>query len=281
MIVLVRIATESQPPFVRLRHSLPCIGLAQSSCVVIQIDNPPGTVTVNTKSCTELNQCTICDLSCNLPKFGEEQYGFRVSGFSLFSSETITLLTAYFTRSFKDVFRVVVASFNAPDPPYRLPSELQDMIELFLRTNQETDDRVHEELLSIYKKHVADRPQWRALFLALLRALQPAIRGEQHLTEWWSLVVRPAVTTIGYKRDEIEDARDFLLGVLAFESDDEPIGDKAHISAALSRNLINEYLAHSTVSASGEDEFIAHELESIISSYGRRKPKVCCKCLLY
>jgi len=139
-------------------------------------------------------------------------------------------------------------------------------------------------LLAVYRKYVEECPAKHGLFLALLKMLRPAIQNQKCLTEWWHSVIRPTLTTIGYRREEIEQARDILLDIMVFDMDSDGSGDMAHLSLTFAKLLIEEYLSRTrsasrnSFSESGaqlsEDEFIATEMESIITSYGRKKPKV-------
>ncbi|KAF2803075.1 uncharacterized protein BDZ99DRAFT_174048 [Mytilinidion resinicola] len=188
------------------------------------------------------------------------------------SSGTLSALTA----SLK-------ANFSAPTTPYPLPEDLQQTIEAFLEHYHDISDhdsqRLQDELLPLYKKNVADAPEKHGPFLGALRLLQPAIRGESRLEEWWTLAIRPTIDALGHKRDEIEDARSFLQELLVFDADDDKDGERSRVSAHFTMKLLDAYLARTKIPSadedcvSPEDEFIAHELESQVVAFGRRKPK--------
>lgn len=114
----------------------------------------------------------------------------------------------------------------------------------------------------------------------MLRLLQPAIRGEKRLEDWWLLVIRPVVDAIGHTRACIEDAREFLLGVLLFDGDGDKSGNDAALSSKFLGRVMEAYMGRSKVPTSGseeispEDEFIAQELESILVSFGKKMPLV-------
>lgn len=195
---------------------------------------------------------------------------------------SLKLTTA--SRSFRDAVKALNTTFSAPTVPNPLPEELSRTIEAFLDRYQSIDDhdsqRLQDELLPLYKKYVVDDPEKLGPFLSALRQLRPAIRGEARLTEWWNTVIRPTIDAIGHKRDEIEDAREFLLGILVFDSEDDASGEKAQLSATFTKKLLDAYLQRTKLPrAEGEvirpeDEFVAHELESILILFGRKKPKV-------
>lgn len=181
--------------------------------------------------------------------------------------------------------RALGATFTDPHPPSSLPEDLTETLESYLDRHLPVEDgdsqRLQEELVQLYKKNVAGAPNQHGPFLAVLKVLRPAIRGESRLLEWWNLVIKPTVDAIGHKREEIEGARDFLLGVLVFDSDEDSTGENARISKIFSKHLLDAYLSRTKIptadsdTTSPEDDFIAHELESVLISFGRRKPKVC------
>jgi hypothetical protein len=187
-----------------------------------------------------------------------------------------------YCRSLKDTLKAIQSAFYTESHP--LPEELQQTIEAFLDSHQHIEEnesqRLHEELLSIYGKYVANNSELHGQFVRVLRLLRPAIVGVKRLEEWWSLVIKPTVDSIGHKRDTIEDAREFLLGILVFDADEDPTREKASLSIQFTRRLMDAYLLRSKIPTgegevvSPEDEFIAQELEGILVAFGKRKPQV-------
>jgi hypothetical protein len=185
-------------------------------------------------------------------------------------------------RTLKDTVKAIQSSFAGNAHP--LPDELQQTIEVFLDRHHNIEDgdsqRLHEELLSIHSKYVASNPELHGLFVHILRQLRPAIRGERRLEEWWTLVIRPTVDAVGHKRHHIEDAREFLLGIMVFDQDEDSTGEHAELSRQFTKRLMDAYLVRSKIPTSEgevvspEDEFIAQELEGILVAFGRKKPQV-------
>ncbi|KAF2671911.1 hypothetical protein BT63DRAFT_422429 [Microthyrium microscopicum] len=185
--------------------------------------------------------------------------------------------------SLKDTLRVLQDTFAEPSvTSHPLPDELERTIERFVESRPQIDDhdsqKIHEELLYIFNKYVSGNTEKHGPFVATLRLLRPAICGEKRLDEWWKLIIRPTVDSLGHKRDTIEDAREFLLGVLVFDVEDDPTGEKAEISMEFTRKLVDAYLARTKLPSgdnvvSPEDEFLAHELEGVLVAFGRKNPK--------
>jgi len=188
-------------------------------------------------------------------------------------------------RSSKDTFKALNNTFSAPTIPLTpLPDELLRILEAFVERHHDIEDndsqRLHDELLTIYQRHVAVNPDKHDAFVSVLRQLRPAIKGESRLNEWWNLVIRPTIDAIGHKRDSIEEAREFLLGILVFDTEEDKTGEKARLCATFTKKLLDAYLWRTRVptadtdTVSVEDEFIAHELEMVLVAFGRKKPKV-------
>ncbi|OCL05828.1 hypothetical protein AOQ84DRAFT_298164 [Glonium stellatum] len=183
----------------------------------------------------------------------------------------------------REAIKALNSTFSAPTTPYPLPEGLQQTIEAFLDRYQSIEDhdsqRLQDELLPLYKKYVANNPDKHGPFLSALKFLRPAIRGDSRLAEWWTLIIRPTIDAIGHKREAIEDAREFLQGILIFDAEDDKSGEKAQLSGQFSKRLLDAYLERTKIpsteddTASPRDEFIARELESVLITFGRRKPK--------
>jgi hypothetical protein len=183
----------------------------------------------------------------------------------------------------RDAIRLVTSTFAAPTVATRLPDELHDTISGFLNRYRDIDDhesqRFHEDLLSVYMRHVAGDPDKNAPFLSLLRLVRPALRGESRWNEWWDLVLKPTMDSVGHKRHETEAAKELLQGMLLFEADEDKDGEYARLSSVYLKKTLDLYLARTKIpsstedAVSPEDDYISHEVESVLVAYGRRRPK--------
>lgn len=91
------------------------------------------------------------------------------------------------SASLKDLSKAIVA-FLA-EPTASLPDDLEKIIDAYLRRHQKYDDatadRLQEELLSIFDKHVKDKPSAFAPFLNTLRQLLSILRTPARIFAWW------------------------------------------------------------------------------------------------
>jgi hypothetical protein len=184
----------------------------------------------------------------------------------------------------RETLRALTLFFAAPTTSYPLPDEIQGIIEAFVERYHDIDDhdsqRFHEDLLSLYMRHAAGNPEKHGSFLGTLRLLRPTLTGEARLSEWWSLVVQPTIEAMGHKRHELEDAKEILLDILVFDTDHGNMDEQARLSRHFAKKTLDAYLLRTKVPTSAEDavspgdDFVSHELESVLVAFGRRKPKV-------
>lgn len=150
--------------------------------------------------------------------------------------------------------------------------------------DQSASQKLHESLLDVYSNHVVGDSEKIGPFVSVLRHLRPAITGDDRLCEWWNLVIRPSVDSVGHKRFVVEDAREFLLKILVFDPDDDKDGVNAKASKLFTQRILDIYLDRTKIpttpedAVTPEDEFIAHELESLLVTFGRKMPKVSPSC---
>jgi hypothetical protein len=191
-------------------------------------------------------------------------------------------------RSLKEVVRALISALSSPTlPPHPLPEELQQVIQLYLDRHHNIEDhesqRLHDELLNLYNKHVAKDVDKQATFLAALRQLRPAVKGTTRLLEWWDLLVRPTLDSLGHEKAVVSDAGGILLSVLVYDEDEDEDGEKARASALFTQKLLEIYLEKTRLLTGDgqkvlpEDEryrFVSNNLESLLVSFGRKRPKV-------
>ena len=184
----------------------------------------------------------------------------------------------------RESIRALNAAFSAATIPYPLPDDLRTTLDIFLERYHDIDQhdsqRFHDDFHALYLRYVAENAEKHGSFLSALRLLQPAITGETRLTVWWELVIKPTIDGIGHKRHELEDARAFLQNILVYDVETDRDGERARLSSLFTKKVLDAYLRRTIIPSSAEDkissenEFVSHELESILVAFGRRMPKV-------
>ncbi|KAF1919814.1 Hamartin protein-domain-containing protein [Ampelomyces quisqualis] len=183
----------------------------------------------------------------------------------------------------RETVKALTAAFAAPTAPCPLPDELRTTIDDFLERYDHIDDhdsqRFHHDLHALYQRHVAASPEKHGAFLAVLRLVRPAITGEARLTVWWTLVLKPTLDGTGYRRQDIEHARELAQSILVYDAEADKDGEHAHLSQLFTKRLLDAYLARTNVHLSPDDaispenELIAQELEAVLVAFGQKMPK--------
>ncbi|KAH8714056.1 Hamartin protein-domain-containing protein [Phaeosphaeriaceae sp. PMI808] len=183
----------------------------------------------------------------------------------------------------RETVKALNTTFASPTVPYPLPDELCATVENFLERYDNIDDndsqRFHDDLHTLYQRHIVTTPEKHGAFLALLRLVRPALTGEVRLTVWWNLALKPTVDGVGHKRHEIEDASDFIQSILVYDAEADKDGEHSRLSVLFTKRLLEAYLARTNVPLSAEDtispenELVSHQLESILIAFGRKMPK--------
>ncbi len=176
------------------------------------------------------------------------------------------------------------AFYSKPSVPDNLPEELQQILDAFLVKYQRIDDhdsqRLQDELLALFRSHVAHAVDKIGPFVALLLRLRPAIVGESRLLEWWELVLRPAVQDVGHRRRVLDEVNEFVQSILDYDAEEDEKGELAQLSSVLCEKVLQLYLdgTDTAVFDQGqtplENEHLCGGLESILINFGRKKPKV-------
>lgn len=179
----------------------------------------------------------------------------------------------------KDAIKAINATFSADIVQTPLPEELQRTIEDFLERRQETDSqKLQEELFITYNKYAGVGTEKQNAFANLLRLLLPAVANKDSLDEWWTLLIKPTLDTIGNKRDAIESAKELLLSILVLDAGGDG-GTVNPLSAQFTRGTLDAFFSRTKIPTgegqvvSPEDEFIAHEWENVLIAFGKKKPR--------
>ena len=185
--------------------------------------------------------------------------------------------------SLKDITKNLNSSLSSAQASANLPPNIEHSIQACLDRELKVDDaasqRLQEDLLSIFNRHIAPVETKLGAFLQALVLLEPYLRAQARKQEWWVLVIRPVLDSFGRRRVEIERASEYMLHVLDYDAEDDPDGLRAKQSAHFTNLLLETYLSRTntpdvdTQEYSLENEHIASQLESVLVSFGRRKPQ--------
>ncbi len=168
-----------------------------------------------------------------------------------------------------------------------LPEDLHHTIQVYLDKHEHVDDqesqRLHEGLLHLYQRSVSAWPERYATFLECLRLLRPAIKGAERLLEWWDLFLQPTLNTLGQEKAVLLNTRAVILSILIYDTENDEDGERARVSESFARTILEVYMEKTrmlhqedltTVGDGERSRLMGSCLESVLLSWGKRRPKV-------
>ncbi|KAK7409553.1 hypothetical protein QQX98_008274 [Neonectria punicea] len=181
------------------------------------------------------------------------------------------------SASLKDLSKAIVAFLAEPTAP--LPNDLSQVIDAYLRRHPKYDDavadRLNEDLLFIFDRHVKDTPAAYAPWLAILRRLLPTLRTPDRIFAWWDSCAALSAKTSpekGVVAESLASIMDILsLAEETSESSEENLFSNPLIDRLLTGWMDKLYPAASRGVASADyNEKLTRE--SLIQ-FGTRHPK--------
>ncbi|PNH43679.1 hypothetical protein VD0004_g3824 [Verticillium dahliae] len=185
--------------------------------------------------------------------------------------------------SLKDLSKAINAYYsNAPTLP--LPDELTQAIEAYLDKHEKFDDqtseKLHDELQVIYNSHVAGQPSRYASFIAIFRRFVTVIRTPARLFHWWDImgesVEMNAVQEKGLLEESAAGTMDLLMMGDVYEQENKADGAVNPFAERL-------YLAwmdkHRPIESSQGDESdigggsTERPMREGLIAWGKKKPK--------
>lgn len=187
------------------------------------------------------------------------------------------LILSYRCRSIKDLTKAIHIFMQAPALPF--PGDLDSVISSYLarQTDDETGDRLNEELLSIYGKEVLGRPEKYTGFLAILRELRPAIKTPARIFEWWDRLLDPVLEHVGQEKGLAKEVLNITLDLLSMlDGSGTPFNDNQVGLTPFTNRLLKRWMdarANETIDVTSPD-FKERMVQKALMAFGKKDPKV-------
>ncbi|KAI0197739.1 hypothetical protein F4808DRAFT_437981 [Astrocystis sublimbata] len=173
----------------------------------------------------------------------------------------------------KELLKAVGSFARAPSLP--LPADLVQIIETFVyeRTEKPDDnvaDKVHDELLAIFKQDIAHDPARYAAFIALLRHLRPMIGQPAKVLQWFELLL-PVLDHISRGKELAYESQRIVLDILT-EGDD----NSRAASLPVAEKMISLWFHEAELLRTSPDvlqDFKERHLRETLLLYGKKRPK--------
>ncbi|TRX98114.1 hypothetical protein FHL15_000759 [Xylaria flabelliformis] len=178
----------------------------------------------------------------------------------------------------KELVKAVCTFARTPSLP--LPDDLVQIIETFVyehaeKWDENTADKVHDELLSIFRHDIAHDPSRYAAFVALLRHLRPLIGQPVKILQWFELLL-PVLGHLSREKDLASETQRIVLDILT-EGDGKDTSPFARDAATpVAEKMIFLWFQEAELTRQSPDalqDFKEKHLRETLLLYGKKRPK--------
>lgn len=140
--------------------------------------------------------------------------------------------------------------------------------------------RVHDDLLALYSDKVSKDASKLGAFLQTLQLFRPLLLGFERKQRWWNLVLKKIFDELGHKRLETGFAIAFIVGIFDFDMDEDRDGGRKREATQFLKLLVHLYLKWAKAGTSEhedysvESEHLASQLEDVLISIGKKRPRI-------
>lgn len=160
-----------------------------------------------------------------------------------------------------------------------LHEDLDEAIESYLTKHERHDDssadRLQEELLAIYHKHVKDRPSLITGFVAILSRLVPIIKTPARILQWWDLLKDKVEEHFSSERGLMAESSSAVRDLLALDDVGPGDGGMEAVLNPYAERLLRVWIDTYQAGPSKKNaEPLERSARESLVFYGKRKPKV-------
>ncbi|KAI0424596.1 Hamartin protein-domain-containing protein [Xylaria sp. FL1042] len=178
----------------------------------------------------------------------------------------------------KELVKAVGTFVRTPSLP--LPEELVQIIDAFFykradKWDEGLAEKVHDELLAIFKQDVAHEPARYAAFIAVLRRLYPLVRQPARVLQWFDLLL-PALAHLGLDKDLASETQGIVLDILTGGDGSDASSFSRAAAAPVAEKIILLWFREVDLlrqSADALQDFKEKHLRETILLYGKKRPK--------
>lgn len=135
-------------------------------------------------------------------------------------------------------------------------------------------EKVHDELVSIFEREVAERPSHYGPFLNILRRLRPLIAHPERTVRWWELL-EPLLQIIHQEKQVAEESQALVLEMLTADWGDDADHPGAAAAVALAEKMVAIWLEECVAVVRPEDaqaNFKEKQFRETLIMYGKKRP---------
>ncbi|KAI1769494.1 Hamartin protein-domain-containing protein [Hypoxylon sp. FL1150] len=166
-----------------------------------------------------------------------------------------------------------------PTARFPLPDDLVEIIDAYLNKHEKFEesvaDKVHEELLSIFHRDVAQVPSRYAPFFAVLRSLRPVLGQPAKIFQWFDLLL-PALNYLNQEKGLASEVEAIVLDILTAEDCNDPSSPTGGAAPQLAERTLLLWLEEYEAIGRTPDalsDFKEKQLRQTLLQYGKKRPK--------
>ncbi|KAI1273366.1 Hamartin protein-domain-containing protein [Xylaria sp. FL0933] len=178
----------------------------------------------------------------------------------------------------KELVKAVSTFVRTPSLP--LPDDLVQVIDAFFykradKWDESLAEKIHDELLSIFKQDIAQDPTRYAAFIAVLRRLYPLVGQPARVLQWFDLLL-PALAHLGLEKDLASESQGIVLDILTGGDGNEASSFSRAAAAPVAEKIILLWFREVDLlrqSADALQDFKEKHLRETLLLYGKKRPK--------
>ncbi|KAI0508564.1 Hamartin protein-domain-containing protein [Xylaria bambusicola] len=168
----------------------------------------------------------------------------------------------------------------AHNPSLPLPDDLVQIIDNFLykrtdKLDESVADKVHDELLPIFKQDIAQDTARYAAFIAVLRRLQPLIGQTTTVLQWLDLLL-PALANLGLDKDLATETQGFMLDILTGGDGNDTTSFTRGATTPVAEKIISLWFQEVDLlrnCSNPAQDFKEKLMRETLVLYGKKRPK--------
>lgn len=168
-----------------------------------------------------------------------------------------------------------------PEPTLPLPDELVETIAAYLRRHPKYDeaaaDRLQEELLSIFDKHVKGNLAASGAWIAILRRLLPMIQTPERVLMWLDQLKGILTQRTSHEKGIVDETVAGLMDLVALADEYQDIAEGDTTINPIIHELFSKWMDRfypGLVDGIQSMEFNERMFRDALTSFGKRRPQV-------
>lgn len=172
--------------------------------------------------------------------------------------------------SLRDLLKSLNTLFSSSHPDIETNRECRAVIESYVERHtpsSETDRaRLHEELLSLYHRHV-NGPKNPSFLHVLCLLKHELILEPEHCGEWWDLMLYPLLRHSENLKRTLQDSSDICMDTLVFHEDDVQFKTRHAAAQVLKSKIFSAYFT----SVNSRSRLVSSNLELLLLTFAKRR----------